>query len=170
MAARCDDGCFLPSVAAGPGDGGAPGSAEAAGGSAASDRGGAAAAAGGGGAAVVGGDGAAAAGGGGAAAAGAGAGLAGAVAALSLGRGETASSAVLQAGETLAALRLRHSSASRVPGLTPVQFDMKSERQEARIAEICSDVGCCAEAESVAPITSPPASSKGTVRQQLSQQ
>jgi hypothetical protein len=74
----------------------------------------------------------------------------------------------LQAGETLAALRLRHSSASRVPGLTPVQFDMKSERQEARMAEICSDVGCWAEADSVAPMTSPIASNTRKARQELS--
>src|SRR5262249_22290679 len=98
------------------------------------------------------------------------AGFAAAGAALSVGRGEIASSAVLQAGETLAALRLRHSSASRVPGLTPVQFDMKSERQEARIAEICSDVGCWAEAESVAAIKSPPATSTRTARRGLSQE
>ena len=86
MAVRCDGGC-LPSAATGPGAGGAAGSDDAAGGSAVSGGGGGAAAA-----------------------------FAGAGAALSVGRGETASSAVLQAGETLAELRLRHSTASRVPG------------------------------------------------------
>ena len=52
---------------------------------------------------------------------------------------------------TLAALRLRHSSASRVPGVTPAHCAMKSERQEARIAAICSDVGCWARPPSKSP-------------------
>jgi len=46
----------------------------------------------------------------------AGAAAAGSGAALSVGRDPTASSAALQDGDTLTALRLRHSSASRVPG------------------------------------------------------
>ena len=91
-AAIGDGGDFLSSTAAG--------SAAAAAGSAAGGEAGAAAA----------GSGAVACGaGGGAAGAGAGA-------ALSVGRDPTASSAALQDGDTLAALRLRHSSASRVPG------------------------------------------------------
>jgi hypothetical protein len=140
-------------AAGGPGGGGAAGSAVAAGGSAVAGGGG----------------GAAAAGGGGAAAAGAGAGFAGAGAgaALSVGGGPTASSAALHDGDTLAALRLRHSSASLVPGFTPVHCAMKSERQEARIAEICSDVDCWAEAASEVPTTSPVAINRRTARQQL---
>ena len=138
-AATRGDGGFLPSTAAGPGAGGAAGSAAAAGGSAVAGGGG----------------GAAAAGGGGAAAAGAGFAGAGAGAALSVGGGPTASSAALHDGDTLAALRLRHSSASLVPGFTPVHCAMKSERHEARIAEICSDVGCWAEAASEVPTTVP---------------
>jgi hypothetical protein len=106
---------------------------------------------------------AAAAGGGGGGAAAAGAGFAGA--ALSVGGGPTASSAALHDGDTLAALRLRHSSASLVPGFTPVHCVMKSERQEARIAEICSDVGCWAEAASEVPTTSPVAINRRTARQ-----
>ena len=151
-AATCGDGGFLPSAAGGPGGGGAAGSAVAADGSAVAGGGG----------------GAAAAGGGGAAAAGAGAGFAGAGAgaALSVGGGPTASSAALHDGDTLAALRLRHSSASLVPGFTPVHCAMKSERQEARIAEICSDVGCWAEAASEVPTTSPVAINRRTARQQ----
>ena len=87
-------------------------------------------------------------------------------AALSVGGGPTASSAALHDGDTLAALRLRHSSASLVPGFTPVHCAMKSERQEARIAEICSDVGCWAEAASEVPTTSPVAINRRTARQQ----
>jgi hypothetical protein len=146
-AATCADGGLLLAVAAGPGGGGAAGSAAAAGGSAVAGGGGGAAAAGGGG--------------GGAAAAGAG--FAGA--ALSVGGGPTASSAALHDGDTLAALRLRHSSASLVPRFTPVHCVMKSERQEARIAEICSDVGCWAEAASEVPTTSPVAINRRTARQ-----
>jgi hypothetical protein len=43
---------------------------------------------------------------------------------------------------------------------------MKSERQEARIAEICSDVGRWAEAASEVPTTSPVAINRRTARQQ----
>ena len=32
------------------------------------------------------------------------------------------------------------------PGRTPLQFDMKSDRQFCRIAFCCSWVGCCADA------------------------
>jgi hypothetical protein len=152
MAATCGDRGFLPSAAGGPGGGGAAGSAIAAGGSAAAGGGGGAAAAGGGGA--------------GAAAAGAGAGFAGAAAGAALsGGGPTASSAVLHDGDTLAALRLRHSSASLVPGLTPEHCAMKSERQEARIAEICSVVGCWAVAVREVPTASPVAINARTARQ-----
>ena len=160
-AAACGDAALPRSSARVVGAGGAAGSAAAAGGSAAAGAGGTAAVAGGGG-------GAAAAGGAGAAAAGVGAGFAGAAAgaALSVGRGPTASSAVLHAGDTWAALRLRHSSASLVPGLPPVHCAMKSERQEARIAEICSGVGCWAAAASEVPTASPVASNTRTARQQ----
>ena len=48
---------------------------------------------------------------------------------------------------------MRHSSASLVPGFTPVHCVMKSERQEARIAEICSDVGCCAGSSGAVTVT-----------------
>jgi hypothetical protein len=33
------------------------------------------------------------------------------------------------------------------PGCTPEQFAMKSERQLARMALVCADVGCCAWAQ-----------------------
>jgi hypothetical protein len=150
MAAIWGDGGRLLSPGGAPGGGGAVGSAVAAEGSLAPG------ASGGGGAGVC-GD--AAAAGGGADFAGAGAG-----AALSAGRGPTASSAVLQDGETLAALRLRHSSASRVPGVTPAHCAMKSERQDARIAEICSDDGCWAAANEL-PATSPVAIKTRIARQ-----
>ena len=52
------------------------------------------------------------------------------------GAGVIALTAVLHDPESLARLRLRHSSASLPPGVTPKQFAMKSERQEARIAAI----------------------------------
>ena len=52
------------------------------------------------------------------------------------GAGVIALTAVLHDPESLARLRLRHSSASLPPGVTPEQFAMKSERQEARIAAI----------------------------------
>jgi hypothetical protein len=147
-AATCGDAVFLPSAAAGPGGGGATGSAAAAGGSSTAE--------GGGGAAAAGDD-----------AGFAGAGVdAGAGAALSVGDGPTASSAALQGGDTLAALRLRHSSASLVPGLTPAHCAMKSERHEERIAEICSDVGCWAEAASEVPTKSPVAINTRKARQQ----
>jgi hypothetical protein len=64
-----------------------------------------------------------------------GAGAAGSAAA-GAGAGVIALTAVLQDPERLARLRLRHSSASLPPGVTPEQFAMKSERQEARIAAI----------------------------------
>ena len=62
------------------------------------------------------------------------------------GAGVIALTAVLHDPESLARLRLRHSSASLPPGVTPEQFAMKSERQEARIAAIRSCDGCCARA------------------------
>jgi hypothetical protein len=66
-----------------------------------------------------------------------GAGAAGAAAvAGGAGAGVMALTAVLQDPDRLARLRLRHSSASLPPGVTPEQFAMKSERQEARIAAI----------------------------------
>jgi hypothetical protein len=71
--------------------------------------------------------------------------------------GPTASSADLHGSDTLAALRLRHCSASRPPGCTPAQCDMKSERQDWRIAAICSGVGCWAEASSNQPPGTAPA-------------
>src|SRR4051794_26714735 len=57
------------------------------------------------------------------------------------GLGAIALTAVRQAGESAAELRCRHCSASAPPGVTPEHFDMKSERQEARIALCCSGVG-----------------------------
>jgi hypothetical protein len=79
----------------------------------------------------------------GAEAAGAGGGAAAAGAAAA-GAGVIALTAVWQAPDSLARLRLRQSKASLPPGVTPEQFAMKSERHEARIAPVCSGVGCCA--------------------------
>jgi hypothetical protein len=78
-------------------------------------------------------------------AAGAAAGTGAGSASSAAGFGPTASSAVLHGADTLPALRLRHCSASLPPGCTPAQCDMKSERQDWRIAAICSGDGCCAE-------------------------
>ena len=50
--------------------------------------------------------------------------------------------AVLQAGARLATFFCRHSSASLPPGVTPEHFDMKSDRQLARMALCCSAVTC----------------------------
>ena len=81
----------------------------------------------------------------GTAAAGGGAGGGGAAAAAGgAGGGEIALTAALQPPESRAMLRLRHSSASLPPGCTPEQLAMKSDRQLARIALVCSGVGCCA--------------------------
>jgi hypothetical protein len=52
--------------------------------------------------------------------------------------------AVLQPDESLPTLRCRHCSASFPPGVTPEQFDMKSDRQLERMALCCSDVTCAA--------------------------
>ncbi len=106
------------------------------------------------GAATVGGAGA------GAAAAGAGAAVAG-FAAAGAGAGIVALTAVLQAGARLATFFCRQSRASLPPGVTPEHFDMKSERQFARMALCCSAVTCavavCASAASAikaAPVAS----------------
>jgi hypothetical protein len=48
--------------------------------------------------------------------------------------------AVLQAGARLATFFCRHISASLPPGVTPEHFDMKSDRQLARMALCCSAV------------------------------
>lgn len=52
-----------------------------------------------------------------------------------------AATALLHDGESLAELRCRHCSASAPPGCTPAQFDMKSERQDERMAAVCASVG-----------------------------
>jgi len=67
--------------------------------------------------------------------------------------GEMALTAAWQPPESLAKLRFRHSKASLPPGCTPEQFAMKSERQFARMALACADVGCCACAEAIASIS-----------------
>ena len=59
---------------------------------------------------------------------------AGAAAAGDAGFAETALTAVRQAGESLAEFFCRHWNASVPPGVTPEQFDMKSDRHELRIA------------------------------------
>lgn len=61
--------------------------------------------------------------------------------------GEIALTAAWHPPDSLARLCLRHSSASLPPGCTPEQFAMKSERQLARMALVCADVGCCAWAQ-----------------------
>ncbi len=105
--------------------------------------------------AAAGGDAVAAAGGGGAvgaAAAGGGAGAGGGVcagaglagAAAGAGAGMVALTAVLQAGDRLATLVCRQTSASLPPGVTPEHFDMKSDRQLERMALCCSAVTCAA--------------------------
>ncbi len=48
--------------------------------------------------------------------------------------GRIALTAALQAGESLAKFCFKQSSASLPPGVTPEQFAMKSDRQEARMA------------------------------------
>jgi len=58
--------------------------------------------------------------------------------------GAAALIALLHAADNCAALFWRHCSASRPPGCTPEQCDMKSERQACRIVVICSGLGCCA--------------------------
>lgn len=90
----------------------------------------------------------------GAAAAGAGGATGAATAAgAAAGGGEMALTAAWQPPESLARLRFRHSRASLPPGCTPEQFAMKSERQFARMALVCADVGCCACAEPIASIS-----------------
>lgn len=86
-----------------------------------------------------------AAGGGGAATGGGG----GAGAAMA-GFGVAASTAVRQAGDSLAAFFCRHCSASTPPGFTLEQFDMKSERQDDRIAACWSAVTCACAPEAAA--------------------
>jgi hypothetical protein len=56
--------------------------------------------------------------------------------------GEIALTALRQAGESFAEFFCRHCSASAPPGVTPEQFDMKSDRQDERMAFCCSAVGC----------------------------
>jgi hypothetical protein len=85
----------------------------------------------------------------GAAAAGAGAGSAGAGGGASTGSvffGMTALTAVRQDEESPPKLRCKQRNASTPPGLTPEQCDMKSDRHEARMALICSWLGCWASA------------------------
>jgi hypothetical protein len=53
----------------------------------------------------------------------------------------TATTAVLQAGESDAALLCRHCNASAPPGCTPEQCDMKSERHADPMALVCDAVG-----------------------------
>src|SRR5580704_18142992 len=76
----------------------------------------------------------------------AGAGAAGSAgaAAGSAGFSAMALTAVLHDSERLDSLRMRHSSASLPPGVTPEQLAMKSERHDARMASRCACVGCCA--------------------------
>lgn len=50
--------------------------------------------------------------------------------------------AVLQAADRLATFFCKQTRASLPPGVTPEHFDMKSERQEARMALCCSAVTC----------------------------
>lgn len=99
----------------------------------------------------------------GAAAAGAGAAAGGVAPAAGAAGGDmVAPTAVLQDDESLATLRCRHSRASRPPGCTPEQFAMKSERQDARMALACADVGCCAWAGPSANAASSPAATTVT--------
>ena len=52
-----------------------------------------------------------------------------------------AATALRQAAESCASLRLRHCNASAPPGCTPEQWDMKSDRHAARMAAVCCAVG-----------------------------
>src|SRR5215472_2733607 len=63
-----------------------------------------------------------------------------------VGFGPTAFTAAWQPGDSWATFCLRQRSASAPPRGTPAQWAMKSDRQEARIALICSSVGCWASA------------------------
>lgn len=75
-------------------------------------------------------------------AAGAGAGAGAGAAAAGAGGGSVALTTVLQAGLRLATFFCRQVRASLPPGDTPEHFDMKSERQLARMALCCSGVIC----------------------------
>ena len=61
-----------------------------------------------------------------------------------VGGGLIALTAFRHATDSRAESRCRHCNASTPPGVTPEQFDMKSERQLLRIASRCACVGCCA--------------------------
>src|SRR5580704_4250189 len=52
-----------------------------------------------------------------------------------------AATALRQAADNCASLRLRHCNASAPPGCTPEQRDMKSARHDARTAAVCCAVG-----------------------------
>lgn len=67
---------------------------------------------------------------------------AGAAAAGDSGFAEITLTPLRQAPESLASLRCRHCRASLPPGVTPEQFEMKSERQAERMALRCASVGC----------------------------
>ena len=58
------------------------------------------------------------------------------------------------AAETWETFFRRHCSASRPPGVTPEQRDMKSERQDERIAFCCSLVICAGAAEAEISVSS----------------
>ena len=85
--------------------------------------------------------------GGAAAAAGGGAGGAGGTAAAGAGLlGVAALTAVWQGAESWAMCCFRQASASAPPRGTPEQFAMKSDRHDARIALIWSELGCWVQA------------------------
>jgi hypothetical protein len=54
----------------------------------------------------------------------------------------TALTALLQAADSFAMFCCKHWKAAAPPGCTPEQFDMKSERQEERMALRCASVAC----------------------------
>jgi hypothetical protein len=70
------------------------------------------------------------------------AGVAAAGAAAGFSAAEMAFTALWQAADSLLSLRLRHWKASAPPGVTLAQFDMKSDRQDERIALRCASVTC----------------------------
>jgi hypothetical protein len=74
-----------------------------------------------------------------------------------------ASTALRQGADSFDWLRKRHSRASLPPGCTLEQFDMKSERQEARTASRCAWVGCCAAVGVSVSTTRQPATSEDLI-------
>ena len=61
-----------------------------------------------------------------------------------------AATALRHAAESCVSLRLRHCNASAPPGCTPEQWDMKSDRHDARTAAFCCAVGAAGAAAGAA--------------------